>query len=147
MWSSSLSLPLWIPGPGQSLRGDVAGRLPEGVSTPCGLPLCLFPCGFQVRVFVVMVLAGFLRVSLLHVVFFSFSSPVDSRSESSWRYCWQASRGSLLAMWSFPLSLPLWIPGQSLPGDVAVRLPGGVASPTLGLPLFLSPCGLQATAW
>ena len=35
--------------------------------------------------------------------------------------------------WSSPLSPPLWIPGQSLPGDVTGRLPEGVAKPT---PLF-----------
>ena len=34
---------------------------------------------------------------------------------------------------SSPLSLPLWSPGQSLPGDVSGRLPEAVASPT---PLF-----------
>ena len=28
------------------------------------------------------------------------------------------------------LGLPLWIPGQSLPGGVAGRLPGGMANPT-----------------
>ena len=31
---------------------------------------------------------------------------------------------------SFPLSLLLWIPGQSLPDDVLDRLPENVASPT-----------------
>ena len=61
--SSLLSLPLWIPG--HSLPGDVAGWLPEGVANPTlGLPLLLFPCGFQVRACLVMLLAGFLMVCL-----------------------------------------------------------------------------------
>ena len=55
-----------------------------------GLPLFLFPCRFQVRVCLVML-----------------------------------------------------IPGQSLPSDVAGRLPEGMANPTLGLPLFLFPCRFQ----
>ena len=85
MWSSPLSLPLWIPG--QSLPGDGAGRLPEGVSLLhvfLGLPLWIpgqslpgdvagrFPEGVSAPC-----VPG--------------SSPVDSRSESSWRCCWQVS--------------------------------------------------------
>ena len=82
--SAPLSLPLWIPG--HSLPGDVAGRLPEGVASPTlGLPLLLFPCGLQVRACLVMLLAGFLRVwPDQPLVFPSFSSPVDSRSEPAW---------------------------------------------------------------
>ena len=99
----------------RSLPGDVAGGLPEGVANPTlGLPLCLFPCGFQVTACLVMLLAGFLRVWPVQPwVCPSFSSPVDSRSQ---------------------------------PGDVAGRLPEGVANPTLGLSLFLFPCGFQVTA-
>ena len=40
---------------------------------------------------------------------------------------------------SSPLSLPLRIPGHSLPGDAAGWFIEGVANPTLGLPLFLFP--------
>ena len=47
------------------------------------------------------------------------------------------------------LSLPLWIPGQSLPGDAAGRLPEGVTNPTPLSPtdlcchwfLICCPCG------
>ena len=45
---------------------------------------------------------------------------------------------------SSPLSLPLWIPGQSLAADVAGCLPEGEANPTLGLPLWIPGQSLAA---
>ena len=128
---SPLSLPLWSPG--QSLPGIVTCRLPEGVANPTlGLLLFLFPCGVQFRACLVLLLAGFLRVWPIQPwVFPSLSSPVNSRSEPAWWCCWQASWGCGESNpGSSPLCLPLWSPGQSLPGDVAGRLPEGVASPT-----------------
>ena len=122
------------------------------------------------------------RVSAPCVPWFpSFSSSVNSRSKPAWRCCWQASWGCgqsnpgssplPLPLWipdqslpgdvagrlpedeslphvflGSPLSLPLWSPGQSLADDVAGRLPEGVANPTLGLLLFLFPCGVQVRA-
>ena len=91
--SSPPSLPLWVPG--QSLAADVAGWLPEGVANPTlDLPLLLLPRGFQVRAWLLMLLAGFLRVWPIQPwVFPSFSSPVGSRSEPACWCCWLASWG------------------------------------------------------
>ena len=47
---------------------------------------------------------------------------------TSQRLCLCVSTPCVLG--SSSLSFPLWIPGQSLPGDVAGRLPEGVANPT-----------------
>ena len=51
-----------------------------------------------------------------------------SAPSKSDRFCFGVS--ALFVPGSSPLSLPLWIPGQSLPGDIAGCLPEGVINPT-----------------
>ena len=121
--------PLWTSG--QSLPGDVAGRLPEGVTDPTldlplSLPLYIPGQGLPGDV------AGRLPEGVANPTLdLPLSLPLYIPGQGlPGDVAGRLPEGVANPTLDLPFSLPLYIPGQSLPGDVAGRLSEGVANPT-----------------